>query len=140
MSEDKVLGKLDFLKARPLRKRLVPVPEWGGSVWVQEMTAGARDEFDTWVMTHQKEPGLRFRILIATVVDENGELLFSDLDIPDLVKKSSAIIHRLSEIGARLSGIGEALLDEMEKNSEPAQNASLPSGFVENSEEATQTV
>ena len=132
MSESKVLGKLDFLKPRELRKKLVEVPEWGGSVWVQEMTAGGREQFDEWVVKNNHKAGIRLRILIETAVDEKGALLFSDLDIPDLALKSGKAIERLSDVGMRLSGMSEEAKVEGIKNSEPDPSADSSSASVEN--------
>ena len=132
MSE-KVLGKIDVLKVTELQRELVAVPEWGGSVWVQEMDAAARDRFDAWVVKRagNEVGGMRLRVLIATVVNEDGTPMFSDLDIPDLMKKSSRATSRLSDVGMKLSGMNEEAKVETVKNSEPAPSDDSFSNSVE---------
>ncbi len=133
MSE-KVLGKIDVLKVTNLQKELVAVPEWGGFVWVQEMDAASRDRFDAWVVKRagNEVGGMRLRVLIATVVNEDGTPMFSDLDIPDLMKKSSRATSRLSDVGMKLSGMNEEAKVETVKNSEPAPSDDSSSNSVEN--------
>lgn len=127
-----VLSKLDVLKKHELKKQLVEVPEWGGSLWVQEMTGESRAEYDVWLSSRPGIGGLRFRIVIATVVDESGKPLFTDLDIPDLMTKSAAAIERLAEVGAALSGLGPKRLEEKVKNSEAEPSDVSPSGSAKN--------
>jgi hypothetical protein len=137
-----VLGKKDIFKAQELRKELVSVPEWGGDVWVQEMDAEQRDLFDRWIVQRDmkdengkyiypehRNGGMRLRVLIATVVDENGKLMFSDLDLPDLANKSGKVVARISDVGMKLSGMSEESKAEMTKNSEPvpSEDSSLDS-------------
>lgn len=126
------LSKLDILKVKELKQVLVAVPEWGGDVLVQEMTAEARDRFDQWVVKKGETGGMRMRIVIATVVDENGKPMFTDLDIPDLARKSGKAIERLSDVGMRLSGMSEEAKVEEIKNSEPDPSVDSSSASVEN--------
>jgi hypothetical protein len=128
--EQKVLGKIDILKSKILKKELIEVPEWGGSVWVQEMTAEQRDRFDNWVVKRNEgeASGMRLRVLIATVVD-----------VPYLKNHSSRATTRLSEAGMRLSGMSEEAKVEEIKNSEAAQSGDFSLDFVENSDLPTLT-
>jgi len=126
--EQKILGKMDILRIKTLKKQLVPVPEWGGSVWIQEMTAAARDNFDNWVVESKKDRiGMRARIVVATAIDEEGKPIFSELDIQDLLVKSSDVIVRLADVGMELSGMNEAAKVEAVKNSEAALKEDSPS-------------
>jgi len=131
---EKVLGKFDVLKATELKRELVPVPEWGGSVWVQEMDAATRDRFDAWVVKKESNEvgGMRLRVLIATVINEDGTLMFSDLDIPDLMSKSSRATSRLSDVGMILSGMNEEAAAATTKNSKPVPNDDSSSDSVVN--------
>lgn len=135
MEAMKVLDKKSVLKAGNLQKQLVEVPEWGGAVWVQEMTALARDRFDAWLMDNRENKnsaGIRVQVVVATVVDENGKPMFNDLDVGDLNSKSSKAINRIAEVGMRLSGLSEAVVEEEVKNYEAAQSGDSSSGSVVN--------
>jgi hypothetical protein len=131
------LTKIDILKPRPLKTEIVPVPEWGGEVIVQEMTAAQRDEFETFALMKREAKdespkGIRVSIIINTVVDENGKPLFTDLDAPDLAKKPGTIIDRIASVGLRLSGMTEAVVEEQSKNSETVPVESSSSDSVVN--------
>jgi len=133
MTEQNVLNKKAILKADKLAKELVPGPEGGGAVWVQEMTAVQRDMFDQWITTKKEGVGgMRLRVLIATVVDEEGKPMFSDLDIPDLNKKSSRATTRLSDVGLRLSGMDTEVQEDLVKNSEAVPSDDSVSGLPSN--------
>jgi len=142
-----VIGKNNILKAVELKRELVPVPEWGGDVWVQEMDAEQRDFFDRWIVQRDmkdengkyiypehRSGGMRLRILIATLVDENGKLMFSDLDLPDLAKKSGKVVARLSDVGMKLSGMSDESKADLTKNSEPVPNEDSSLDSVSNLE------
>lgn len=130
-----ILTKKDFLKSRPLKTEIVPIPEWDGEVIVQEMTANQRDAFEEWVLQKgdkDSPKGTRVAIIINTVVDEEGKQIFSDLDAPDLGKKPAEIIDRIASAGLRLSGMSEATIEEGIKNSEAAQSGDSFLDSVEN--------
>ncbi len=137
----KVLGKMDVLRAKKLKKELVPVPEWGGSVWVQEMTAEMRDRFDGWVVNRKtnSQEGMRLQVLISTVVNEDGTPMFTELDIPDLKGKSGCATTRLSDAGMRLSGMSEEAKVEETKNSAAVESGDSSSSSVETSDAHTPT-
>lgn len=126
-----VLNKIDILKKTELKKELVEVEEWGGSVWVQEMSGSARAEYDNWMAGKPSVGALPFRIVVATAVDENNKPMFSELDIPDLMKMSSIAINKIANKGAKLSGLMKDDRVEEVKNSEPVPSADSPSGSVE---------
>jgi len=128
------LGKMDILKPRELKKKLVDVPELqeGAQIWIQEMSADARDQFDNWVVGSKTRDGMRARVLIATAIDDEGKLMFSELDIPDLLKMSGKAMVRLADAGMELSGMNEPAKVEVIKNSEADPKEGLPSDFAVN--------
>ena len=108
-----------ILAAVDLKTETVAVPEWGGAVMLRGMTAGERDGFDQGVTDARqaKEPTMvRARLVALTAVDATGVRLFTDADVPALAAKSGAVLDRLFEIAARLSGIGRRDAEELEKN------------------------
>jgi hypothetical protein len=112
------LTKNDILKQKKLKTEIVDIPEWGGSIIVQEMTAAQRDSFEAWTLSQGEgnTKGMRVAILIHTVVDENGKQIFTDLDMPDLAKKSGVIIDKIAAVGLRLNGMTEEAVEEEVKN------------------------
>ena len=77
----------------------VDVPEWNGVVRLRMMTAAEAAEFDT----SKKDSAAR--LVVLTAVDEEGQRLFSNDDIPSLQKKALRAFVRLQEAGLRLNGL-----------------------------------
>lgn len=116
LSRDQILGATDA------KKRLVSVPEWGGDVWVSTMTGAARDRWEQGLLirkngvTEANMENMRARLVAATVVDDDGNRLFTESDIEQLGKKSAAALERLCKVAQALNGIGEAELEELAGN------------------------
>lgn len=121
----KYLSREEILKARERRTEDVPIPEWDGAVRVRGLSAAERDR---WEQSNLQERGrkggyrlrlenARARLVALTAVDvESGALLFSEEDTRALGEAEAAVIDRLYEAAARLSGITEEDLDELLKN------------------------
>jgi hypothetical protein len=119
------LTRDQILKAEDLKREEVPVPEWGGSVFVRTMTGGERDRFEAAFVRDKTDT--RARLAAATICDEAGTLLFSATDIEALGRKSAAALERVFVVAMRLSKVGKADVDDLEKNSAAATSASTPS-------------
>jgi hypothetical protein len=106
----------DILGFQDLRTKQVEVPQWGATLTIKEMGlqegvkfAGmVRDTGETLTMTAEQIAS----IVAWCVIDDAGERVFSDADIPKLASKSQkALLFLYSEI-VGLSGS----LEEAEKN------------------------
>jgi hypothetical protein len=75
----------------------VPVPEWGGSVYIRVMSVGERDTYERmWI--GKKESGVdnfRTEFLARVLCDEKGKLLFGREKVDALASKSGAVMGRL---------------------------------------------
>lgn len=130
----RLTGK-DFRKKRAPKTEDVQVPEWDGFITVQEMTAAQRDEFDEFVLKmreQNKVQGLRAVVVSICAIDEDGERIFSDLDVPDLQKQSSKVIGRIADAALKLSGMSNEDVEEQVKNSETVPASDTSSDSVEN--------
>lgn len=101
---------------------LVEIPEWGVSVLVKGFTLGAKDEFLANVIdVDTKSTDLKkfnSGLLIGTAYDpETGERLFTEADIPALKEKSAAAVNRITDVGAKLSGLAEEAVEAAAKKS-----------------------
>jgi hypothetical protein len=74
----------------------IPVPEWGGDVFVKTLSGTERDAFED-AYAENKMKAFRCRFLVLTLCDEDGDRLFGDGDVAELGKKSSLVINRLFE-------------------------------------------
>jgi hypothetical protein len=52
-------------------------------------------------------------------MDDNGNRLFSDDDIPALSKKAWTALDRIFDVAVGVNKIGDPAIEELEKNSEP---------------------
>lgn len=119
-----VLGRDQILQAQDIAKELVHVPEWGGDVYVRGMTGAERDKFEASLLTGKTNSktmnliNVRAKMASLTICDESGGLLFSEADVKELSKKSAAALQRIFEIAQRLSGLGEADIEELSEGLE----------------------
>lgn len=120
LTRDQILGTTD------LKRELVDVPEWGGSVYVRELTATERDELELACWQEQQRSGrplakhYRARLVALSVCDVDGKPLFTPADVDALAGKSGRVIGRLTDAAGKLAGISKADREELEGNSEAA--------------------
>lgn len=129
----KLLTRDEILQANDLQTEEVEVPEWGGSVLVRGMTGTERDAFEESIIEVKGKKqninmqNLRAKLISKTVVDENGNPIFTPGDVDALGKKSAAALSRVFAVAQRLSGMSDEDLDELTKNSESGQSDSSTS-------------
>jgi len=123
-----MLTRDQILQANDIQTEEVSVPEWGGTVLVRALDGEERDALEASMIQGKGKnaqvnlKNLRAKLVARSIVDENGKRLFEDSDIPALAKKSAAALNRVYEVAQRLSGITPEDVDELTKNSEPAQS------------------
>jgi len=127
-----LLTKAEILNADDLKSKIVEVPEWGGSVRVRVMGGEERDEFEAAISRQSTGQGKNFKVdnrglrvvlLSLCLVDEEGNLLFSEKDLKALGHKSSKALNDVFKVAQELNGLGEAALKELAKNSPRGPNA-----------------
>jgi hypothetical protein len=114
-----ILSKEQILKADDNKTINVDVPEWGGSVIISTMSGFARDQFEGSLVGKNGGTNIsnvRAKLAAATIVDEDGNLLFTDKDVSALGKKSSAALDRVFEASQKLNKISDGDVEELAKN------------------------
>ena len=114
-----MLTKDDILNANDQKTEVVSVPEWGGDVTIAIMSGYARDRFEASIVGKNGNPNMqnvRAKLVAASIVDENGDLMFSDADIMKLGKKSSVALDRVFGAAQSLNKISDADVDDLAKN------------------------
>jgi hypothetical protein len=114
-----LLTKEQILKQDDLRSEIVEVPEWGGEVKVCTMSGFARDRFEASITGKSgimDMKNVRAKLAAATIVDENGKLLFDEADIVKLGDKSCAALDRVFAAAQRLNLITNADVEQLAKN------------------------
>jgi hypothetical protein len=116
-----------------IQTKEIAVPEWGGSVLVRGLTGKERDQYEAAIFQVKgnratfKPDFVRARLVAMSVVDTQGERVFSDGDVLGLSTKGAAALDRVFTVARRLSGLSERDISEMTKNSESDQGGDSPS-------------
>lgn len=128
-----------ILNAVDVQIEKVFVPEWGDEVIVRGLTGDELDDFQGSIRQFRPtfdgkgmEPvlvqqGMRAKLLVKCLIDEAGKRLFTDQDAPALGAKNGAVIDKLYDVAARLSGLSEEEKEALEGNSETANEVSTSS-------------
>jgi len=109
------------LAADDLRLEPVRVPEWGGLLYVRSLTGTQRDEFEQACMDARRGNrldvrGLKARLLVMTVCDGAGGLMFGPKDVEAIRAKSAAAIERVWDTAQRLNGLTAEAVEELAGN------------------------
>lgn len=115
-----LLTKDDILNSDDIAFEEIDCPEWGGTVRIQGMSGFARDRFESSIVG--KNGGtdmvnIRAKLAAASIVDDKGELMFSEKDIQKLGKKSAAALQRIFNAAQKLNHITDGDVEELAKNS-----------------------
>jgi len=127
METPHILTREEILKAeldaegRPiLPYEYVDVPEWGGSVCVQGLDGLGRDRFENSLVRQRGRKvesnieNFRAKLIAQSVVAEpGGKLLFTQLDIPVLARKSASALERVYSVATRLSRLSSTDVEEL---------------------------
>ena len=117
---------MSFLSARQildlptLVTEELDVPEWGGKVLVKTLSARERDEFESSMMTVDKNgrpkdnrANVRARLCQLALVNEDGTPLFTRHDIKVLGELPAAGLQRVFNKVNEMSAISEEDLEDM---------------------------
>lgn len=115
------LGRDVLLAKRERRKKVIDIPELGGHVIVQAMTARERGEYEAQFLTRKGElkasvARTRELLAIACCVDDEGNKLFTVADIDLLGNVDATILERITKAAQELSDISDKDLEELAKN------------------------
>lgn len=114
-----MLTRDEILDAEDLKRETVDVPEWGGEVTVQEMSGAQRDAYEVHITSTPEDTRptvVRARLAAFSIVDEEGELIFTIDDITKLAKKSAKALDRVFTVAASMSMLGEKEVQDAEGN------------------------
>lgn len=114
-----LLSKKDILEAKDNNYVDIEVPEWGGTVRIASMSGRARDQFEASIVGKNggmNTTNIRAKLVAASIVDEKGELLFSDAEVIKLGNKSAKALDRIFDAAQKLNAIGDKDIEELAKN------------------------
>ena len=124
-----ILSKRQILDALDLKTEDVEVPEWGGTVRVRGLTGTQRDAYQFSIVHIEGNKAtsdltnVSAKLVAASLIDEQGNLLFDEAEVNALGRKSAGALQRVFEVASRLSGLSKADIEMLAKNSGSGQSA-----------------
>ena len=109
------LSRADILKGPDLIS--VDMPEWGGAVLLRPLSAKAAMAI---IGDDQRQSAVAAKLIVASLVDESGERLFSDDDVAVVEDLDAKAVLRLSREIMRLNGLGGDDIERTAGESEPS--------------------
>ena len=127
-----MLSKSEIFECNDVKIEQVPVPEWGGSVYVKTITAKEQDTWSADVSEQKKNSTANFQasFLVMCICDESGTLVFDASDADALGNKSAGALNTVFNVASRLNGLSSGDVKELEKNSVTIQDADFISGSL----------
>lgn len=120
-----LLTKDQILAAEDLPHEDVKVPEWGGTVRVRALTGDERDAYEIAMVEGReasKKSGqltdahIRASLVAMSLVNDQGERLFTSAEIARLGRKSAAALDRCYGVAVRLSRLSARDVEELKGN------------------------
>jgi len=118
-----MLTRAQILKKTKLKKETINIPEWGGDIIISEMTGKERDAWEGDILTAREDgdPELnstnaRAKLAIRSVVDEDGNCIFTNDDIDAVGELSASALSRIFNVASRLSKLTVEDMKELEGN------------------------
>ena len=127
--------KHKILSARDLKREEVFVDEWDVTIYITEMSGAEKTDYQTIGVAHNSDGEIMLgpdgvtpvvnkdafglfqeALLVRTIVDENGDRLFTNEEIGELKTKSATVLERLHDISARLNRTRPDDIKALEKN------------------------
>ena len=114
-----MLKREEILSKTSLKTEKVIIEEWDGEVLVSEMSGAMRDGWEQAIREKDSSGRLvspRAKLIVFTVVDENGNRIFKDDDIEAIGKLSSETLEKICAAAMRLNGLGADEISKAKKN------------------------
>lgn len=102
-----------------LKTEDVAVPEWGGTVRVQEMTGTQRDAYGRSMIGPDGKANFSdstARLVAASVVGDDGKPLFTTEDVVLLGQSGASALGRVYEAAVRVNGMGDSAVEAAQGN------------------------
>lgn len=121
-----LLSRQAILTAKDLGYEDVAVPEWGGTVRIQQMNAEESTAFSTHLNTLTGEKLGMYLLLVFSARDEQGKLIFTAEDVPALKTKNLDVLNMLQHVALRINKMDAASKAVLKKDSGEGVIAAMP--------------
>jgi len=115
LSREQILNKVD------IEIKEIPVPEWGGSIFIRQLSRGEQDTYlkrqygDTRLKQDSKARNQEISavniyghdayLCVCGICNEDGTPVFKQTDVEDLKKKNGMVIGRIAVEIVKFSGM-----------------------------------
>lgn len=130
LTGDEILATRSTLKTEDVKA-------FGGVVRVRELTGTEVDEYQASLMTMTEDgpipdmSNMRAKLVVRALIKEDGERMFTELQLGQLGQTSGVELGRVYEVASRLSGINASSDDEAIANLGVDLTGDSPSGSPE---------
>jgi len=125
VATEKQLNINDILNVEDFKTKRVDVPEWGGYVIIQTMTAEARDAYELSLLSKDSKgsvvgrdlSNIRAKLVAACTLGPDGRLMFKNADhVKVLGSKNSKAVDRIYDACQALNQISDEEVEELAGN------------------------
>lgn len=113
-----MLDRATILTKRELAVETVNVPEWGGDVFVAQLSQADIDAWESNCVDANGHPivaNVKAALVARCVVDEQRQRMFNDGDVEELRKQPASAIERVFRVARRLNLVGTEFVEEAKK-------------------------
>ena len=127
LSREQILNKID------IEIKEIPVPEWGGNIFIRQLSRGEQDTYlkrqygETRLKQDSKAKNQEITavniyghdayLCVCGICNEDGTPLFKQTDIEELKKKNGAVIGHIAVEIVKFSGMaGDVPIEDEVKN------------------------
>lgn len=122
-SKRKYLSAQEIIAQRSGKRKTEEVELQDGVVRVAAMSSNARDQFEQSLMVEdgkgkmrRDRANFRAKLLVATLVDENGAAMFTEKEIIAVGQVDAAYWEPAVNVALRINGFSDADIEEAAKN------------------------
>ena len=119
----KTLSLTDVLNVEDVWRFEIDLPEWGGKMILQQMTAEGRDAFEQSLLKKTDDgferdlTNARAKLIAACAINEDGTLMFRTADhVKALGQRSAKVMDRIFAKCQEINAISDGDIEELEKN------------------------
>jgi hypothetical protein len=106
------MNKSELFKSYSLKTKTVEVENWGGTVHIRELSAGAIDRMRS--VGEGKELQMAATVIIEGVINEEGKKFFVQNDMNNILEMSVTDLNKVSEAILDLTGLTGSAEEEEE--------------------------
>ena len=126
-----LLTREQILAIDDLERVEVPIPEWGGAVYVRILTGAERDFVSgcmldadgTLLPAQERLKHYRARVVALSTCDAQGTALFTLADLEALSRKAGRALDRIVEAAEKLNAMTASEVEQLAKNCAPTPDA-----------------